>query len=670
MKKIYLPLFLVVGLTSQAQILTNSNPAATITGSSVILDASTNYSQQAGESNNKHKGMVIPSVDLVNFEFDMTLADGATFPTYFDGMIVYNRSTGTTLTAGNRSSTATAVVPGYYYFYNPSGSVNGNVKGGQWRSVANDATATSKGVVQLAGDLTGTSESPTIANNAVTSTKILDDTVANVDLATGAGGIYKGNGSLSGNTTVNQGSNTLAFTSNVTNGFSVDGNTFSVDALNNRIGIGTSSPHGTLQFASNVQRRRIVFWEDHDNDHQFVGIGTDGDINGGIFRFQLPSSGTRFAFFTGTSASSSNEIMSIHANGNVGIGTSVPGVKLELNNGTTPGAIKIVDGTQGAGKVLVSDANGVGTWQTASGSYTGSTSNILNGSSFERAALTGDVTAPQNSNTTTISANAVTSAKILDGTVANVDLAAGAGGIYKGNGTLSGNTFVDQGSNTLTFISNAVNGFSVAGNTLSVDGANARVGIGNSGPRARLSFSQTLENKKIALWDDAVFVDDVHQYYGFGVNNSMLRYQVGNLTARHAFFAAINGGASIELMTINGNGNVGVGISSPTSKFEVNGAATNSGAFNAGLATTIDFSLSNLAYTLANPGNTFTLNNLKNGGTYSLAVRGGTSGTASFSASGFTFKSSSNGPTTAGKETVYTFLVMGTTVYVYMNSGL
>ncbi|MBK7634767.1 MAG: hypothetical protein IPJ13_11100 [Saprospiraceae bacterium] len=49
--------------------------------------------------------------------------------------------------------------------------------------------------------------------------------------------------------------------------------------------------------------------------------------------------------------------------------------------------------------------------------YTGSTSITLNGTSFERAALTGDVTAAANSNATTIANDAVTSAKIADGTV-------------------------------------------------------------------------------------------------------------------------------------------------------------------------------------------------------------------------------------------------------------
>lgn len=47
----------------------------------------------------------------------------------------------------------------------------------------------------------------------------------------------------------------------------------------------------------------------------------------------------------------------------LGLGTLLPTRRLEIQNGS-PGAIKIVDGTQGTGKVLTSDANGVGIWST------------------------------------------------------------------------------------------------------------------------------------------------------------------------------------------------------------------------------------------------------------------------------------------------------------------
>ncbi|MEO8150895.1 MAG: hypothetical protein ABI723_24895 [Bacteroidia bacterium] len=52
--------------------------------------------------------------------------------------------------------------------------------------------------------------------------------------------------------------------------------------------------------------------------------------------------------------------------GNVGIATSTPAAKLDV-----AGNIKITDGTQGAGKVLTSDANGLATWQTLSGGGSG-----------------------------------------------------------------------------------------------------------------------------------------------------------------------------------------------------------------------------------------------------------------------------------------------------------
>src|SRR5690606_11593285 len=54
--------------------------------------------------------------------------------------------------------------------------------------------------------------------------------------------------------------------------------------------------------------------------------------------------------------------------------------------------------------------------------YSGSTSVYLNGTSFEREALTGDVTSDRNSNVLTIAEGAVTSIKIADGTIETIDL--------------------------------------------------------------------------------------------------------------------------------------------------------------------------------------------------------------------------------------------------------
>lgn len=116
-------------------------------------------------------------------------------------------------------------------------------------------------------------------------------------------------------------------------------------------------------------------------------------------------------------------------------------------------------------------------------------------------------------------------------------------------------------------------------------------------------------------------------------------------------------------------GNIGIGTAAPASRLEINGAATNTFAYNAGSSTTIDFSRSNLAFTSASAGN-FTLQNIKDGGTYTLSVRGGTSGTSAFTATGFTFKYINNNATIANTETLYTFVTISSTVYVYCARGL
>ena len=101
---------------------------------------------------------------------------------------------------------------------------------------------------------------------------------------------------------------------------------------------------------------------------------------------------------------------------------------------------------------------------------------------------------------------------------------------------------------------------------------------------------------------------------------------------------------------------------------EVNGRATNSTAFNAASSTTIDFTKSNLAYTSNSPG-PFILSGIKDGGTFTLAVQGTTADTSTFTSVGYTFLSVNNGLTTSGKHTLYTFIVMGFTVYYFMTTG-
>ena len=93
--------------------------------------------------------------------------------------------------------------------------------------------------------------------------------------------------------------------------------------------------------------------------NKYVGTPVTGQLN------QVVAIGNEINGLT-SSNTDSNVILLGKTGSNgpkVGIGTYKPGAKLEVNTGTTAGAVKIVDGTQGAGKVLTSDANGLATWK-------------------------------------------------------------------------------------------------------------------------------------------------------------------------------------------------------------------------------------------------------------------------------------------------------------------
>jgi hypothetical protein len=86
-----------------------------------------------------------------------------------------------------------------------------------------------------------------------------------------------------------------------------------------------------------------------------VGFGTDTPQNSVDIGGNLAIG----ASYAGVSVAPLNSMI---VQGNVGIGTTNPGAKLEV-----VGNVKIADGTQGAGKVLTSDANGLATWATVTG---------------------------------------------------------------------------------------------------------------------------------------------------------------------------------------------------------------------------------------------------------------------------------------------------------------
>jgi hypothetical protein len=136
-----------------------------------------------------------------------------------------------------------------------------------------------------------------------------------------------------------------------------------------------------------------------------------------------------------------------------------------------------------------------------------------------------------------------------------------------------------------------------------------------------------------------------------------------------------SGASRSNAMMILKNGNVGIGTTAPRGNLDVNGTII-SAAASSNATATINFATGNLQYTANNCG-AINLHNMKDGASYSFAVQGATAATCSFLAytdagvTGLTVHMpTDHGATTASKHTMYTFLVMGTHVYVAWVPGL
>jgi len=183
---------------------------------------------------------------------------------------------------------------------------------------------------------------------------------------TGSGStLYTADGSLGASRIVDMPNRSLSFApsgTQLTNQFNVDGSTFSVDALNNRVGIGSVVPTERLHVADGNVLISNSTYKDISSADQLAGqllfklggnatetLAPVASING-IDKF---SGGNYLGNLTfSTQNGSTIERMRIDHNGNVGIGTTAPNARLDLRTNPTsttdPGAGMLGIGTTAA----------------------------------------------------------------------------------------------------------------------------------------------------------------------------------------------------------------------------------------------------------------------------------------------------------------------------------
>ena len=363
-------------------------------------------------------------------------------------------------------------------------------------------------------------------------------------------------------------------------------------SLAQNVGINTTTPHAPLQFSNDIVSRKIVLFEGSDNDNQVYSLG----VNGGIFRYQVSDIADNHVFYAGLTSTTSAELMRIQGDGKVGIGTATPAKLLDVKgdaliNGLTLGTGSPT-GVQNTAFGYFALNGNTGDKNTSIGylslyQNTGSKNTALGNSALRLNKTGGDNTA-------------VGDGAIFGNTFGSGNTALGSAALGQTNGSnntgIGNNAFANNtsgssntgvgaltklakdtlrnatavGANAFVSTSNSL----VLGSINGVNGAtsNVNVGIGTSSPHAALHFAATTASRKIILYEG---FDNDNQFYGFGINAGTLRYQIIGNSDSHIFYSGVDATNSLELMRIQGDGNVGIGTNAPTAKLSVNGTANN-----------------------------------------------------------------------------------------------
>jgi hypothetical protein len=317
---------------AQQNVLITDNALITTPNASSLL-----------EMNSVNKGLLIPRVALTGS------TDAVTIPSPAHSLLVYN-----TLPAGVAPNN---VIAGYYYNSGTTLAPNwirlfaGSAAGTEWKLLGNAGTVATTNFL-------GTTDAVDLVFRTNNTEKMRVMSGGNVGIGTDAPvSLFQ----LSGAHSTTQ--MRLTLPSALNGGLTGESNLQfwisepCVTWEGAGLGVNVNNAYlGGAACAGGIPMPRIT----SNLGQAFIRFET----NGGNMRFYTIDNSTALGGID------SRERMSILANGNIGIATTAPTQKLDID-----GQIRIRQGNPGVGKVLTSDANGTATWEvpTSGGNTVGAT---------------------------------------------------------------------------------------------------------------------------------------------------------------------------------------------------------------------------------------------------------------------------------------------------------
>lgn len=300
----------------------------------------------------------------------------------------------------------------------------------------------------------------------------------------------------------------------------IQGGTVNFDAV--PANMGQVSTSGSTSSTNNIRGRGwfsgytsyINVSNANDTIDNWIGFLSSGiNASGGhILKYHAFYNGNVPADSNWTVYSPASNVRSYHAGPfGIGPGSTGPSEMLEVT-----GRVKMVDGNQGAGKVLTSDANGVGTWQTVSGgsqSWNAVMTVSPNLSSSYTSNLNNNAWNLQNTNDFTIHSDAgVTTRLKLNSSTSNLFAPNGSAGFHITNDTtfVKGTTQADLSSEGQAVVWNNTDYIQL------YSGTAAGVSLGNGGffeltQQSNVITSTTSNGTRVASYGGDAVADSTTQ---------------------------------------------------------------------------------------------------------------------------------------------------------------